>query len=272
MHPVLLHLGSLTIYSYGVLVATGVIVGLLYARHQARRAGVDPERIWNLGIYMVLAALVGAKLWMVVSYLGYYVHHWREIFALTTVQSGGVFYGGLLVALLVAALYVWRQKLRFLAVADIFAAPLALGHSIGRVGCFMAGCCYGKPTTLPWGVTFTSPIAGQLIGTPLGIPLHPTEIYESIAEFINFLLLVWLGRRQKFLGEIFGTYLILYGLERGTIEYFRGDPGRTLMFHGAVSLMQFVSVGLIIAGVWLVRRGRGRAEAGFKPVPQPARR
>jgi len=272
MHPVLFHLGSITIYSYGVLVATGVIAGLLYARYQARRAGMDPERIWNLGIYMVLAALATAKLWLVVLYAGYYVHHWREIFALSTLQSGGVFYGGLIGALVVIILYVWRQKLRFLAVCDIFAAPLALGHSIGRVGCLMAGCCYGKPTTLPWGVTFTSPIAGELIGTPLGVPLHPTEIYEAVAEFINFLLLVWLARRKRFSGEIFGTYLILYGLERGTIEFFRGDPDRTLMFHGAASLMQFVSLGLIVAGVWLWWRGRGRAEAGFKPFAQPARR
>src|SRR5579884_486857 len=129
MHPVLFHLGGVTVYTYGVLVATGVLIGLWVARRQARRAGLDPERIWNLGIYMVLAALVTAKLWLVVLYWSYYVEHPRELFALSTLQSGGVFYGGFLGAVAVLLLYCWRQRLPVLAVGDVFAPALALGQA-----------------------------------------------------------------------------------------------------------------------------------------------
>jgi phosphatidylglycerol:prolipoprotein diacylglycerol transferase len=270
MHPVLFRLGSFTVYTYGVLVATGVIVGLFLARWQARRAGLDPDRVWNMGIYMVLAALLASKLWMLLSDFSYYAANPREIFSFATLQSGGVFYGGFLGALVFAVLYVWRQKLRFLAVADVFAAPLALGHAIGRMGCFSAGCCWGKPTHVAWGIVFTNPLAGQLVGTPLNVALQPTQLYGAGAEFINFLVLFWLARRQKFVGELFGAYLMLYGVERGIIEFFRGDPGRTLMFGGAVSLMQFVSLGMILVGGWLWWRGRTQPSA--VAVPAPARR
>jgi phosphatidylglycerol:prolipoprotein diacylglycerol transferase len=142
-----------------------------------------------------------------------------------------------------------------LPVMDTLAAGLPLGHGIGRLGCFAAGCCYGKPTTVAWAVSFTNPEAAQLAGTPLGVHLHPTQLYEAAAEFINFLILIWLGKRQRFTGQILGTYFLLYGIERGTIEFFRGDPGRTMMFHDTVSLMQLVSLALIATGSFLWWRG-----------------
>ena len=256
MHPVLIHLGPFTLYTYGLLVATGVLLGLWLARRQAARAGLDAERVWNLGIYMVLAALVGAKLWLVVADWGYYLGHPRDIFTFGTLLSGGTYYGGFLTALVVAALYSRHFHLRFLPLADVYAAPLALGHAIGRLGCFAAGCCYGKPTSLPWGVTFINPYANALVGTPLGIPLHPTQLYEAAAEFATFIFLVILGRRQRFTGELFAAYAVLYGVTRGTIEFFRGDPDRTLLAGGAFSLMQVVSVALILIGGWLLLRGR----------------
>ena len=255
MHPILFHLGPLTVYSYGVLVATGVILGLWYARRQAPHAGLDPQRVWNLGIYMVLVALLLAKVWFVFAGWDEFIANPREIFSIQTFQSGGTFYGGILGAVVTALLYAHFQKMPLIAVLDTYAAALPLGHAVGRLGCFAAGCCYGKPTHLPWGVTFNSLAAQQLAGTPLGIPLHPTELYEAGAEFLNFLFLIWLGRRQTFRGQMLGAYFVLYGLERGVIEFFRGDPGRTLMFHGAVSLMQIVSVGLIFAGALLWWRG-----------------
>jgi phosphatidylglycerol---prolipoprotein diacylglyceryl transferase len=255
VHPVLFHIGPLTVYSYGVLVAFGVLLGLWYARHQAPRNGLDPDRVWNLGIYMVLTALVVAKLWLVALYLPYYVSNPREIFSLGIVQSGGTFYGGVLGAIAVAVIYGWRAKMPALALLDTYAAGLPLGHAIGRLGCFMAGCCYGRPTTKPWGVTFLDPIAAKLVGTPVGIKLHPTELYESFAEWCNFGILILMGRRQTFRGQITGTYLLLYGLERGTIEFFRGDPDRTMLFHNSLSLMQVVSVCFILTGSYLWWRG-----------------
>lgn len=259
MHPVLGELptpwGHVTIYSYGVLVAIGVLLGLYYARCFARRTGIDPDRVWNLGIYMVLVALLGAKLWIVLVQSGYYWHHPGEILARGTLQSGGTFYGGFIGAVVVLILYTHYQRLPIVTLLDIYAAALPLGHAIGRLGCFAAGCCYGKPTWLPWGVTFTSPAAASLVGTPLNIPLHPTQLYESFAEFCNFFILFVLARRKRFKGEMIATYLMLYGLERGVIEFFRGDPGRSLFLRGRFSLMQVVSVILILLGVWIWRRG-----------------
>ncbi len=255
MHPVLFQLGPVTIYTYGVLAAVGFLIGLWYARHQAPKAGLNPDKIWNLGIYGILIALVTSKIWFVFSAWSYYVQNPREIFSMTTFQSAGTFYGGVLGAILWGVLYTHFQKLPVMPTLDVSMPPIALGHAIGRLGCFAAGCCYGKPTSLPWGVKFTNPIASAVAGTPLNVSLHPTQLYESAAEFLNFVLLVLLGTRKRFSGQVFGAYCILYGLERGTIEFFRGDPGRTLMFHDSVSLMQIVSVGMILLGGYLWWRG-----------------
>jgi len=263
VHPILFQAGVITVYTYGVLVATGVVLGLLYARRQAARMGLPPREVWNLGIYMIFSALIVSKLWLVVTNWDYYAANRSEIFSVTLLQSGGTFYGGVLGAVLAILVYSRARGWPLLPVFDISAGALPLAHAIGRLGCFAAGCCFGKPTALPWGVTFTDPEAARLAGTPLGVPLHPTQLYEAAAEFLNFLLLVWLGGRQRFGGEILGTYFILYGTERGVIEFFRGDPGRTLMFHGSVSLMQVVSVGLVIGGCFLWWRGLRRVSASF---------
>lgn len=263
MHPILFHSGQVTIYSYGVLVASGVLLGLWYARRQAPRLGLDPEKVWNLGLYLVLSALVVAKIWLVLSAWSYYAANPREIISTAVFQSGGTFYGGVVGAVAMILAYTYVQKMPLLSVMDCYAAAIPLGHSIGRLGCFFAGCCFGKPTALPWAVVFTSPAAARLAGTPLGIPLHPTELYESAAEFLNFLFIAWLGKRQSFSGQMIGTYFILYGVARGIIEFFRGDPGRTMMFHDSISLMQISSVLLILAGSFLWWRGlRGLSHRG----------
>jgi len=270
MHPILFQSGHFTIYSYGVLVASGVLLGLWYARRQAPRAGLDPEKVWNLGLYLVLFALLMAKVWLVLSDWSYYAANPREILGAAVFQSGGTFYGGVLGAVIMIGAYTYVQKMPLMKVLDVFAAAIPLGHAVGRLGCFAAGCCYGKPTNAPWAVVFTSPFAHQLTGTPLGVHLHPTELYESAAEFLNFLFLVWLGRRQKFTGQMFGTYFILYGIERGIIEFFRGDPGRTMMFHDTVSLMQIVSVGMVLTGAFLLWHGSRGAASVSPQSPAPA--
>ena len=168
-------------------------------------------------------------------------------------------------------LYARAQKMPLLPVLDLVAAPVALGHAIGRIGCFAAGCCYGKPTHLAWGVTFRDPYAARLSGTPLDVPLHPTQLYESAAEFLNFALLVWLGAKKRFPGQIVGAYFVLYGLERGAIEFLRDDPGRTLLFHDKISLMQIVSVALVFAGTFLwLRAPRSKGVASKSPDQQTA--
>src|SRR5260370_17129165 len=127
---------------------------------------------------------------------------------------------------------------------DVFAPGLALGHAIGRLGCFAGGWCYGKPTRLPWGVTFTTPLAEKRVGTPLGVPLHPTQIYEFLVELCNFGLLVWLFRRKKFDGQIFGTYLFVYGVARYFLEFLRGDSDRGSVFNGLMTTTQLLPISM----------------------------
>lgn len=256
MHPVLLEWDSFKLYSYGVLVATGVLLGLFVARRRAAALGLDPDRIWNLGVYGVLGALVGAKLWLVFAEWGYYSQHFREIFSIRTLLTGGTFYGSLAGGSLVLILYAWRHRLKPLLLLDIFAPGTALGQCIGRLGCFAAGCCYGKPAHVTWRVIYTNKIASEVAGTPLGIPLHPTQLYESACDLLIFLFLLWRAKRQRFTGELFAAYATLYGLARGIIEFFRGDPDRTLLAGGAFSLMQVTSVFLIGLGIWLFLRLR----------------
>jgi phosphatidylglycerol---prolipoprotein diacylglyceryl transferase len=272
VHPILFQIGAITVYTYGVLVAAGVILGLMYARRQAARVGLPPRQIWNLGIYMIFSALIVSKLWLVFSGWSYFAENPAGILSVAFLQSAGTFYGGVLGAILAILFYCRVHKLPLLPVFDVLAGALPLAHAIGRLGCFAAGCCFGKPTALPWGVIFTDPEAARLAGTPLGVALHPTQLYEACAEFLNFLLLVWLGSRQRFAGQIVGAYFILYGIERGFIEFFRGDPGRTMMFHGAVSLMQIVSVALVLAGAVLWRRGLRSAQAHPPHEPPPSSR
>ncbi|HEY4709074.1 MAG TPA: prolipoprotein diacylglyceryl transferase [Candidatus Acidoferrales bacterium] len=259
MHPVLFQIGAVTIYTYGVLAAVGFLAGLWYAYHRAPIVGLDPNQVWNLGIWGILVALAVSKIWLILSVWDYYSANPRQIFSLATFQSAGVFYGGLIGGLLWVVLYTHFQKMSLLAVLDLMAAPVALGHAIGRLGCFAAGCCYGKPTSVGWGVTFTNPVTEKISGTPLDVSLHPTQLYESAAEFLNFAILVLLGAKRRPTGRIIGAYFILYGIERGTIEFFRGDPGRTLLFHNRLSLMQIVSALLIMTGAALWLRGHDAA-------------
>jgi phosphatidylglycerol:prolipoprotein diacylglycerol transferase len=269
MHPVLFKIGFFTLHTYGTLLAAAVLFGLWLARRHAFEDGLDGDRVWNLGVYGVLSGLVIAKVWLVLAMWDYFSANPREIFALSTLQSGGTFYGGVLGALLLIILYARYWKLPFLPLADAYAPCAALGASLGRLGCFSAGCCYGKPTEVAWGITFTSEYAHDLVGTPLHVRLHPTQLYDSFAAAGILLVLLLLRRRKRFPGQLWALFMMLYGLMRFTTEFFRGDPGRTELFGGALSLMQVVSIGLMISGAWLWRRG---ANAVAQVPSAPAKR
>jgi len=160
-----------------------------------------------------------------------------------------------LLAIAVCWWYVHREGIPFLKAADVFAPGIAIGHALGRIGCFAAGCCYGRPTHVPWAVTFTNPLANQLVGTPLNIPLHPTQLYEFVAEVLNFAVLYWLVKRKRFEGQVIGLYMFLYGIERYFIEFVRGDEGRGEVFGGVMSGTQLIAIGLVIGGgaLWMMR-------------------
>jgi phosphatidylglycerol:prolipoprotein diacylglycerol transferase len=254
--PELFHIGSFWVGTYGLLVAFGVLVGLTIAARYSQQEGLDPEKVWNLGVLAILSAIVGAKVLLFVTDWSWYRQHPREIFSLATLRAGGVFYGGLIAAVAASIWYIRRNRLPVLRTCDAFAPGIALGHAIGRIGCFAAGCCYGKPTTLPWGVTFTNPLAHAISGTPLGVRLHPTELYESLVELINFLLLAWLIKHKKSDGQVIGAYMFLYGFARYFLEFVRDDPERGSLFGGAMTGTQLISIFLVIAGglLWMRRR------------------
>ena len=182
MYPRVFELGPITGYTYGLLLAAAYLLGLQLARVRASRRGLDQNRILDLGIYIIISALVGAKLLLLVTDWSSFKADPREL--LTLARSGGVFYGGLILAVAVALWYIRRAGLPLWTTCDVFAPGIALGHAVGRFGCLFAGCCYGKPTTKPWGITFTDPFAAANVGTPLGVPLHPTQLYEAGAEFL----------------------------------------------------------------------------------------
>jgi phosphatidylglycerol:prolipoprotein diacylglycerol transferase len=235
MHPVLFHIGPLTIYNYGLMIAIGIIVGLLLARRQAIREGIDPERIVDITFYLLVAALIGSRLLFVLMNLGEYVED--PIRILKIWEGGLVFYGGLVPAVAVGIWYIKRLGLPLWQVADIFAPSVAIGHAFGRIGCFFAGCCYGRPSTLPWAVTFTDPRSLA----PQGVPLHPTQLYSSLGLFVLFTFLVLLRKRKAFDGELFWSYTLWYAVGRFFVEFLRGDP-RGSVLGGALSSAQAISI------------------------------
>jgi phosphatidylglycerol:prolipoprotein diacylglycerol transferase len=239
--------------SYGLLVATGFLVALWMAGRLARRSGLDVDPVLNLGIYTAIAAMLGAKLALLALNFDDYARNPGEIFSLSTLLSGGVFYGGLIAAFAVAYFYLRRSRLPGLATADAFAPAIALGHAIGRVGCFAAGCCWGAQSHLPWAVTFTNPDAHELVGVPLGIPLHPTQLYEAFAEAVIFAILYWRFGRPHRPGAIIGLYLILYPSARFLVEFVRNHDNLN-PYLGPFVAEQWVALALLAAGVWLVRR------------------
>ena len=242
MHPVLFEFGRFTIYSYGVLLAAAYLLGLQFALYRARQRGLDAQRVMDLGIWIIVSALVGAKLLLLIVDFKEFTSSPRDLLGLA--RSGGVFYGGLIAAVTVALLYLRRHQLPLWTTTDVFAPGIALGHIVGRLGCLLAGCCFGRETSVPWAITFTNPAAAANVGTPLGIPLHPTQLYEAGAELLILVfLLVWERRGRPFPGRTFWTYMLLYGVSRFVIEFYRGDS-RGMVFD-ALSTSQFVSIVLV---------------------------
>jgi phosphatidylglycerol:prolipoprotein diacylglycerol transferase len=265
MHPILFSIGPITIYTYGVLLAAAYLIGLQMALVRARSRHLDGTRVLDLGVWIIISALVGAKLLLLVVDFQYFQTNPRELLALA--RSGGVFYGGLIGAVAVSIWYIGRKGLPLWTTADVFAPGIALGHVVGRLGCLMAGCCYGKPTDLPWGIVFTDPVAAANVGTPLNIALHPTQLYEAGAELLILgLLLVTERRGRSFPGRTFWGYMLLYAISRFFIEFYRDDP-RGMMFD--LSTSQFVSILLgplsVAMLIWLGRRTDA-------PAPENARK
>lgn len=254
MHPTLFELGPVTVYTYGVLLAAAYLLGLKFAMVRGRQRGLDENRVMDLGIYIIISALIGAKLMLLLVDFRHFTQNPADLMGL--LRSGGVFYGGLILSVIVALWYLRRHRLPMWTTCDAFAPGIALGHVVGRLGCLMAGCCYGRPTDVAWAVVFTSSEAAANVGTPLGVALHPTQLYEAGAELLILgLLLKTETRGRTFPGRTFWGYILLYGISRFVIEFYRGDDRGMVM--DLVSTSQFISLALIpLALVMLVRLGR----------------
>ncbi len=256
MHPKLIEFEGFFIPTYGVMVALGFLAGIWLSRRFAAKAGLDPDRITDLAIYCALWGLAGSKLLMFVFDWKAYADSPGRLFSLETLMSAGVYHGGFVAALIFAWAYVKRRGLDFFRVADVLAPGLALGHSVGRLGCFAAGCCWGRECDRTWAVVFRNSDANALTGVPLNVPLHPTQLYESLATAIVAIVLVICFKRLPSTGRVFGLYLVLYGAARVGAEAFRMHEQPPPL--AGLTWTQWTALVLALAGMWLLLPHRAR--------------
>lgn len=264
MYPRLLTTPYYTLHTFGVLLALAYLAAFWWLMREAKREGLDVDAIASLGFWAIAGALVGAKVLMVVRDWPDYAAAPGEIFSRSVLQSAGDFYGGFIGALIASAIFFRRHRaLPVWRVADLCGPAIALGQAIGRIGCLMAGDDYGRPASVPWAVTFTDPDAAQIGGAPLGVPLHPVQLYESIVCLLLFGLLVRLARRKQFDGEVILAYTALYAAARFVLEFYRGDADRGFVFGGLLSTSQFIAavLGPIAVVLWIRLRGSRRGPA-----------
>jgi len=258
MHPILFEIpkiefgnwfiGPIPIRLYGLMIGIGFLLGIYLASRRGKKEGIDPDRILDMGVYLLIAAIVGSRLLYVLTNLFEFTENPFEAFAIW--KGGLVFYGGLLAAAPVGIWYVKKHKLPVWKTADVIAPYAALGHAFGRIGCFFAGCCYGSPCHGPICLTFTDP---QSLA-PLGVPLYPTQLMESAGEFLIFGVLLILRRHKKYDGELFWLYPVFYSVLRFVIEYYRGDAVRGVYFGGLISTSQIIAVFLFVFSLVMLRK------------------
>lgn len=266
MYPNLFKIGPFTLHSYGLFLALGFLAGLRVAMHYAKREKIESSNMMDLVLFIFVSGLVGAKLLHLVVDFDYYREDWHRFLAIY--QVGGVFYGGLILALLTSLWYIHRKKMDLWRTVDVLVMGVATGQILGRIGCFLAGCCWGKECYpgFPLGVIFNRPEAAEQVGTPLGIPLHPAQLYEAIPLIAVLLILMYSYNHRKFTGQQLSLYLVLYSILRFTVEFFRGDP-RGFLFDGMLSTSQFISVIAFLGGILIywIRRGRAAQPLTAKP-------
>ena len=261
MYPELFRIGSFPINTYGVFLALAFLSAILITARLAERDGLPRQKIWDLCLWMLLAALVGSKILMLFTEPEYREQP-LQLLSLDFLRSGGVFYGGLLGAVLAGYLLIRHYKLPWWKTADACAPGIALGNFFGRQGCFAAGCCWGKPTDLPWGVKFTE-LGHQITGVPTDAHLHPTQLYESFAMLLVFFFLLWLHKRKRFSGQVILAYALIYSVIRFAIEFVRDDPrgdilGLTTLTGLSTSQMISIVIGISALIILIIRRRRAQ--------------
>lgn len=266
MNPQIFQFGPFSVTWFGILVAAGFVAGLWTASRRAPAEGIRSEAVLDLGPWLLLGGVGGARLWYVMTF-------WKEQFAgrgigkvLAFWEGGLVFYGGLVGACVACWLYVRFKRLPIWKLADVLAPSIPLGQAFGRIGCLCYGCCYGKRSGLPWSIRFPEGHATHPFGEP-GTDVHPTQLYEAALLLILYVGLARLLHKRRFAGEVFGMYLVGYALMRSLVELFRGDyPANRLFFGGYVTPAHLVSIVVLAAGLVMLKQ---LARAGFD---SPARK
>ena len=256
MYPILVKIGPLTIHTYGFMMALGVALSLWFIYVQAKKQELPASKLIDVAFYTIIVALLGAKLILFFGDLSFYLENPKQLFSLA--RSGGVFQGGLAFGFFFALWLLHKNKIPAWKTADIIGPALALGHSLGRLGCFSAGCCYGTECTVPWGVKFHNEYASSLTGVQLNTLLHPTQLYEAFLNFTSFLILFFILKKKRFDGQVISLYIINYSVIRYFVEFFRGDhEARVYLIQNAspylsVSYPQLFSILGLFAGVILL--------------------
>jgi phosphatidylglycerol:prolipoprotein diacylglycerol transferase len=264
MYPELFRIFNFPINTYGVFLALAFLCAILVAVRLAARDGLPREKIYDLCLWMLLSSLIGSKLLMMFTEPEYRDHP-SQLLSLDFLRSGGVFYGGLIGAVAAGYFLMRRYQLPWWKTADACAPGIAIGNFFGRQGCFAAGCCWGKPTSLPWGVKFTA-LGHEVTGVPTDSYLHPTQLYESFAMLLVFFFLLWLHKHRRFNGQVILAYALLYSAIRFAIEFLRDDPrgdlfGLTTLTHLSTSQLISLVVGVSALVLLIVRWRRSRAYA-----------
>lgn len=273
MYPELFRIGNFPVNTYGVFLAIAFLCAIYVTVKLAQRDGLPRERIYDLSLWMLLASLIGSKVLMLFTEPEYRDNPWA-LLSLDFLRSGGVFYGGLLGAVIAGYFLMKRYQLPWWKTADACAPGIAVGNFFGRQGCFAAGCCWGEPTSLPWGVKFTE-LGHQITGVPIDQHLHPTQLYESFAMLLVFLFLLWLHKHRRFSGQVILVYALLYSIIRFAIEFVRDDPrgdilGLTTLTGLSTSQMISLVIG-IVALILLIARSRNSRVLNYEDSRAPIR-
>ncbi|MEE8483067.1 MAG: prolipoprotein diacylglyceryl transferase [Nitrospinota bacterium] len=248
MYPVLIKIGPFTLYTYGLLVATGMLVAIAYSYYRSKKEGMDGEVVLDLCFWVVVGAIAGSRvLYIVVNYRDF-LGSPLDIFKIW--KGGLVFYGGFIGAVVFGIWYTSKHKMPVWKTADLLAPGVALGHSIGRWGCLASGSCFGRPTESWMGITFLNPLAIA----PLGVKLFPTQIFDSINELTIFFILITVRPYKKFDGQIVLMWAMLYAAGRFVIEFYRGDPQRGYIIPGTLSTSQGIAAAVFIVSLFLLLR------------------
>jgi phosphatidylglycerol:prolipoprotein diacylglycerol transferase len=263
MHPLLFKLGPLKLHTYGLMIVVGFLVGLYLVQSQARREGLNSERVVDLSFWGLGLGLLGGRIVYIITRLSYFMDHPLEI--LYFWEGGLVFYGGFLGGVFAFWFFSKRYKLPTLQTMDMAVPSLAIAHFFGRLGCFFAGCCFGKPANgIPWAVTFADPLSLA----PTGVPLHPTQLYDGLNALVIFSVTLFMRNRKKFYGQLLVIYMLLYAIGRSIVEVYRGDEIRQFVIKDVLSTSQFISIFVFATGIFLWIRWSKLHPISHKSAPK----